>query len=348
MLVDKVPFIQPLNRGEPHLQHQLRKGDIFRATVVDVKEEGQAVLRVRGELETAITTVPLKPGETALFQVKDIKDHLLVLQKKESVPAGFGEKTLGTLLRELGLPVSPEGQRVIAHLLSKELPLSKKLVGYILKGLNSVPENLKDSFIKIAAWLYGTGIKDPESYQNTLKHLLHSTETLGFLADLLDGASAADGETVKKQLAQLIMAQRDINQSKQDSPKLPDLLYYPLPLVRENQSVPAQLYVVLKNKSPVSWEEPLSLLLSVKGENMGMLWFEIKVRQMGLHITAYTENRDVSDHLTGTWKILKDALDRHNFRIHSFVCREKQVASVFELADELGYEPYYHSVDIKI
>lgn len=347
MPVDKIAQVQSFNRYEPNQTNKLHKGDIFRATVVDMKE-GQAILRVRGELQTAISTAPLKPGETALFLVKDIQDQLLVLKKQEAISTGFGEKTLASLLRELGLSVSPEGQRVVAHLLSKELPLSKKLIEHILKGLNKVPENLKDSFIKITIWLYGAGIKDPQSYQNVLKTLLHSAENLSFLADLMASASNINTETLKKLLTELIMAQRDINQSKQDNPRLPDLLFYPLSLSRENHQIPAQLYLVMKNKSQVYWEEPLSLLLSVKGEKMGMLWFEIKVQDMVLNITAYTEHQDVSDYLTGTWTVLKDALENHSFRINSFVCREKSVASVFELADELGQDEYYRTVDIKI
>jgi len=347
MPIDKIASVQPVNRYEPNQANQYRKGDIFRATVVDAKE-GQALLRVRGELQTAVTTAPLKSGETALFLVKDIRDQLLVLKKQESLSTGFGEKTFGSLLRELGLTASPEGQKIVGHLLSKELPLSKKLIEFILKGLNRVPENMKESFIKISVWLYGAGIKDPESYQNILKALLYSTENLKFLADLMDSASDMDPDSLKKQLAELVMAQRDINQIKQENPRLPDLLFYPLLLSKESHQIPAQLYLVLNNKSETYLNESLSLLLSVKGERMGMLWFEIKVRDADLNITAYTENRNVSDYLTGTWTMLKGALENHNFRINSFICREKPVASVFELADELGQDEYYRSVDIKI
>ncbi|MEL7563891.1 MAG: hypothetical protein AAGU27_03275 [Dehalobacterium sp.] len=347
MPIDKISSVQPVNRYESNPANLFRKGEIFRATVVDTKD-GQALLRVKGELQTAVTSAPLEPGETALFLVKDIQDQILVLKKQESFSTGFGEKTFSSLLRELGLTVSPEGQKIVGHLLSKEFPLSKKLIEYILKGLNRVPENMKESFIKISVWLYGAGIKDPESYQNILKTLLYSKENLKFLADLIDSASDIDPDILKKQLAELVMAQRDINRIKQENPRLPDLLFYPLLLSKESRQIPAQLYLVMKNKTQVYLNEFLSLFLSVKGEKMGMLWFEIKVQDTDLNITAYTENREVSDYLAGTWTILKDALENHNFRVNSFICREKSIASVFELADELGQNEYYRTVDIKI
>lgn len=347
MPVNKISLIQPVNRYDPNHAQGLRKGDIIQAKVVE-NNDGQVLLRVRGELRTAVANAPLDPGETALFLVKDIRDQLLVLKKQEVGLTGFGEKTLGSLLEELGLVVSAEGQRIVGHLLSKELPLSKKLIEFILKGLTKVPENMKDSFIKVSVWLFEGGISEPQTYQNILKALLYSTENLKFLADLMDTASSIDPDQLKNQLAELIVAQRDINQIKQDSPKLPDLLFYPLLLALEKQQLSAQLYLVMKNKSRILEDKSLSLLLSMKGEKMGMLWFEIKVRDRDLNITAYTENQQISDYLMGTWSILKDALENHSFRINSFVCREKSVVSVFELADELGRDAYYRTVDIKI
>ena len=217
MPVNRLTSVQGSAGSELHKQEGLQKGDIFRAEVVESKE-GQAVLRIGGMLKRVISTVPLKAGEIALFRVKDFQNSLLVLQKHGDIPTGLEEKSLSGLLRELGLPVSVAGQKVIAHLLSKGLPLSKELIEYIIKGQSSLPGNLRESFIKIAAWLYGTGMRDPQSHQNVMRTLLYSNEILSFIGLLLKGAIEREPEEVKKQWADLVMAQRDINQSKQDSP----------------------------------------------------------------------------------------------------------------------------------
>ncbi len=47
---------------------------------------------------------------------------------------------------------------------------------------------------------------------------------------------------LKKQLADLIIVQREINSSKQDNPRMPDLIFYPIPLYQGEHPVPAQLY----------------------------------------------------------------------------------------------------------
>ncbi|HHT64184.1 MAG: flagellar hook-length control protein FliK [Bacillota bacterium] len=347
MPVNRLTSVQGSAGSELHKQEGLQKGDIFRAEVVESKE-GQAVLRIGGMLKRVISTVPLKAGEIALFRVKDFQNSLLVLQKHGDIPTGLEEKSLSGLLRELGLPVSVAGQKVIAHLLSKGLPLSKELIEYIIKGQSSLPGNLRESFIKIAAWLYGTGMRDPQSHQNVMRTLLYSNEILSFIGLLLKGAIEREPEEVKKQWADLVMAQRDINQSKQDSPHLPDILFYPLPLSWNEQRVPAQLYIIMKNKQQMAAEETLSLILSLQGENMGMLWFEIKIQGKVLNITAYAQDQDVADHLAGSRVLLKDALAQIGFQINSFSCLVKSIPSVFELADELGRSERYRSLDIKV
>ncbi|ATW25248.1 flagellar hook-length control protein FliK [Candidatus Formimonas warabiya] len=379
MSLDKINSVWPLTKyQQQHESSQLNKGDIFRATVVDVKND-QVVLRIRGELLQAASTVPLKAGETALFQVKEIKDRLLVLKKQESFLPLSGEKTMGSLLEELGLPVSPEGKQVVSHLLSKELPLSKNLIEQILKGLNGVPENLKESFIKIKTWLVGAGITDPEVQQNLLSTLLNSREALHLLEKLLtfyqrsgtDPGSAFktvllekllrdlsslppeekgvfDYEALKRQLSELISFQKTVNQSRLDNPRLPDLVYYPIPLQQGESRIPAQIYLVMKDKSQAAFQEQVSLLLSLQTENMGMLWFDIRIKGMALNITAFTEHQDISAYLNRTWELLKDGLEGHQFKVNSFSCREKRVTSVFELADDLGNEEIYRSLDIKI
>ncbi len=79
-----------------------------------------------------------------------------------------------------------------------------------------------------------------------------------------------------------------------------------------------------------------------------MLWFDIKVKEMTLNITAYTQDPKISEFLTRTWHLLKDGLERSNFHIDSFCCREKTVSSVFELADDLGNNNDYRSIDVRV
>ncbi|MBF0506628.1 MAG: flagellar hook-length control protein FliK [Nitrospirae bacterium] len=49
----------------------LKPGEIVKAEVVNVQASGDAVLRIKGELITARTEVPLQPGDTAFFKVSD-------------------------------------------------------------------------------------------------------------------------------------------------------------------------------------------------------------------------------------------------------------------------------------
>src|SRR5208337_1985495 len=94
----------------------LKPGEIVKAEVMSVLESGDVVLKIKGELITARTEVPLQPGDTALFKVSDspsTSPNQLKLQfigsadtsQGASLPENFMSTTAGqslaTLIQEL-------------------------------------------------------------------------------------------------------------------------------------------------------------------------------------------------------------------------------------------------------
>lgn len=76
----------------------LKPGEIVKAEVMNVQESGDVVLKIKGELITARTEVPLQPGDTAFFKVSDSPSSAANQLRLQFV--GFEESSQGALLPE--------------------------------------------------------------------------------------------------------------------------------------------------------------------------------------------------------------------------------------------------------
>lgn len=85
----------------------LKPGEIVKADVMNVQESGDVVLKIKGELITAKTEVPLKPGDTAFFKVSDSPSSSPNQLKLQFM--GYEDTSQGALLPE-NFMATTEGQ----------------------------------------------------------------------------------------------------------------------------------------------------------------------------------------------------------------------------------------------
>ncbi|MEW5746018.1 MAG: flagellar hook-length control protein FliK [Nitrospirota bacterium] len=146
----------------------LKAGDTIRAEIVEVQPSGSVVLRVRGNLFSAQTEVPLEKGSTAFFKVTDTplsgKEFRFQFAGYAEAPEaqgsgiarGFMTTPEGQLLKELmqqlsaslpkGMTPAPDAQRSIpqqpAPPLPEGIPLDKFPLEKIEQLLKALPSDI--------------------------------------------------------------------------------------------------------------------------------------------------------------------------------------------------------------
>jgi hypothetical protein len=153
---------------------EIRLGQVYRATVVEVIENG-AMLRMGGSLIEVNSDLPLQSGQVLFLKPELTADSLVILRMvNQGAPAGQ-ETPLPQLehaLAKLGVPVTPRNLTIARALLTWSQPVNLESVETLGREVRSLPMDKLHGYLNVRGWIKSVGLTEERATINVVTRFL--------------------------------------------------------------------------------------------------------------------------------------------------------------------------------
>jgi hypothetical protein len=176
---------QALKHPHPNTKLSLTKGQIVKGTIEQLHPDQMATIKMGNQSVAAKLEVPVEKGQSYVFEVTssgDIPELKMIEQQ-----AVKQEASLGSLLKNMGVPVTKEAEQLLRQLLSENIPVKPNQFKAALTIYKANPEpEIKDALM------------------NMIKHQLPlSSETVTSFARVMTESTSVLVDQLMKALSEL-------------------------------------------------------------------------------------------------------------------------------------------------
>ncbi|MBO8158639.1 flagellar hook-length control protein FliK [Thermosyntropha sp.] len=173
----------------------LKKGEIIKGQVKDVKDNGLVIILLKGKIIEALSEAVVKPGDQLYLMVENFKDNRAYLKVlTPEVLTKLEDVSLSLHLSRAGITAGKEEIEAARKLMQYNLPVTQENIKELLRGVKILGEfNRKN--LEIAAFTLAKGLPINKDILETLAHWTGKGTDLSQLFDnILKIISLLEGE----------------------------------------------------------------------------------------------------------------------------------------------------------